>query len=265
LILSESPFIRPDNYDKKKHIHFNKVFTWHDDFVDGVKYIKLNYAHLFPQEINKVLSKKIKLITLIAGNKKPPHTPEGDLYLERETSIRWFEKHHPEDFDLYGVGWDRYRFGGPKLLRVLNRIPLITRQFMTITGQTYSSYKGVIDNKKTVMEKYRFSICYENARDIPGYITEKIFDSFFAGCVPVYWGANNITEYAPENCFIDKRKFSSYESLYSYLTGMSDEDYLKYLNNIEEYLKSNHAIPFTSEGFARTIVDTVFNIEKELQ
>jgi hypothetical protein len=42
-----------------------------------------------------------------------------------------------------------------------------------------------VDSKKNTLEKYKFSICYENARDIPGYITEKIFDCFFAGCVPI--------------------------------------------------------------------------------
>ena len=48
-----------------------------------------------------------------------------------------------------------------------------------------------------------FAICYENARDIPGYITEKIFDCFFAGCVPIYWGgAPNVTDHIPANTFI---------------------------------------------------------------
>ena len=44
-------------------------------------------------------------------------------------------------------------------------------------------------------------------RDVLGYITEKIFDSFAAWCVPVYWGASNVTDYIPEGCFIDRRKF----------------------------------------------------------
>jgi hypothetical protein len=48
----------------------------------------------------------------------------------------------------------------------------------------YLSYKGKIDSKKDTLEKYKFSICYENARDTPGYITEKIFDCFFAANSP---------------------------------------------------------------------------------
>ncbi|WP_226896450.1 glycosyltransferase family 10 domain-containing protein [Poseidonibacter ostreae] len=61
---------------------------------------------------------------------------------------------------------------------------------------------------------------------MPGYITEKIFDSFFAGCVPVYLGADNITEHIPKECFIDKREFDTYEKLYKYLKNMSDEEYV---------------------------------------
>ena len=40
-------------------------------------------------------------------------------------------------------------------------------------------------------------------RNVNGYVTEKIFDAFKAGCVPVYWGAENITKYVPAECFID--------------------------------------------------------------
>jgi alpha(1,3/1,4) fucosyltransferase len=266
LILSESPFIRPDNYDIKKHIFFNKVFTWSDDLVDGVKYIKLNYAHAFPETINKSLSIKRKLCVLIAGNKKPKYVLDSkilklDLYLEREKSIRWFEKNHLQDFDLYGVGWDKFFFTGSKLVRALNRIPLLPDFFLKISGRSYPSYKGTVEHKKPIMEKYRFSICYENARDIPGYITEKIFDSFFAGCVPVYWGANNITDFIPKNCFIDKRNFSNYEKLHAFLKSMTDEEYRIYLDNIESYLNSTQAIPYRSEGFVQTVIETIFKTQ----
>ena len=83
---------------KEKHKYFNKIFTWHDELVDNKKYFKLNFSHLFPKSINKDLSKKQKLCTLIAGNKRVKHSLE--LYSKRVEAIRWFEKNHPEDFDL---------------------------------------------------------------------------------------------------------------------------------------------------------------------
>jgi hypothetical protein len=141
---------------------------------------------------------------------------------------------------------------------VFNRIPYFPELFAVLTGETYPSYKGMVDNKKKVMEKYKFSICYENAKDIPGYITEKIFDSFFAGCVPIYWGANNIFEYVPKECFINKRDFKTYEELYRFIKNMSDDEYIKYLTNIENYLNSDKSFQFKSEGFVQTIVKTIF-------
>lgn len=257
IILSESHFIRPDNYDKQKHKYFKKVFTWYDEYVDGDKYIKLNYAHKFPKTINKDISKKRKLCTLISANKSAPHTKENDLYSKRVEAIRWFEQNHPEDFDLYGVGWDKYKFSGPIFIRAFNRVPYFPQFFARLTGQNYPSYKGMIDNKKETMEKYKFSICYENAKDISGYITEKIFDSFFAGCVPIYWGANNILDYVPKECFIDFRDFKSYDELYQFIKNMRDDEYMKYLENIENYLNSDKSFQFKSEGFVEAMITNI--------
>ncbi|CAA6819115.1 MAG: putative fucosyl transferase [uncultured Sulfurovum sp.] len=263
IILSESAFIRPDNYDKNKHKHFNKIFTWADDLIDNKKYFKVNYAHLFPETINKNLENKEKLCVLISANKNPPYSRKDDLYEKRREAIRWFEKNHLNDFDLYGVGWGKYRFNGPKYIRVFNRIPYLSEIYGNITNQNYISYKGMVDNKKEVMESYKFSICYENAKDITGYITEKIFDSFFAGCVPIYWGADNVLEHVPKNCFINKRDFSSYDELYDFLQKMSDSEYLQYLNNIDAYLKSHMAYQFKSEGFVDTIIQNTVGIAND--
>lgn len=259
IILYESELIRPDNYDLEKHSHFNKIFTWHDEFVDNIKYFKINISHLFPKAINKKLIRK-KLCTLIAGNKSKKHPLE--LYSKRIEAIRWFEKNHIDDFDLYGVGWDKYNFSGPKVVRALNRVPCLAMAFLWVSNKKYLSYKGMVDNKKEVMEKYRFSICYENARDIPGYITEKIFDSFFAGCVPIYWGASNISEYIPKSCFIDKRDFHSYEQLYIYIKNMGDCEYLEYLDAIEGYLNGEDCYPYACGCFASEIVRNTIG-EKE--
>ena len=107
------------------------------------------------------------------------------------------------------------------------------------------------------MKKYKFSIAYENIKDETGYITEKIFDSFFAGCVPIYLGADNITEYIPKNCFIDQRDFKNYDSIYDFMVKMSADDYLNYLNNIDKFLKSDKAQVFKIEYFAKTIVNEI--------
>lgn len=246
LIIFESELIRPDNWSLDNHVKFEKVFTWCDLLINGDLYEKINFSFDIPKKVYK--GSKDKLCTVIAGNKKVNHPLE--LYSKRVEAIRWFEKNHPDDFDLYGVGWNEFRFSGPKFIRVLNRIKPLTR----LLAPNFPSYKGKVAQKKNVLEKYKFAICYENARDIPGYITEKIFDCFFAGCVPIYWGANNVEQHIPKECFIDKRAFATYDQLYDYMINMSDEEYLERLNAIEAFLSSDKAKPFSIDYFVNTIL-----------
>lgn len=253
LLILESFLIRPDNWVADSHRYFRKIFTWHDAYVDNVKYFKINFSHKFPDVINKNIKGRHKLCTLIAGNKKSSH--ELELYSKRREAIDWFEANHPEDFDFYGMGWDRYYFSGPKIVRALNRIPPLTKLF----APRFKSYRGALKAKREVLEKYRFSLCYENARDIPGYITEKIFDSFFAGCIPIYWGANNIEEFIPKACFVDKRDFSGYAELYDFLRNMPEQQHVEYLARIDGFLNSHESDPFRSRYFAARVAEEILN------
>jgi len=253
LVIWECPSIRRDNWDVKNHKYFKKIFTWNDKLIDNKKYFKINFSSKIPTDLNFDLNKKDKLCTMIVANKFKSHPLE--LYTERVKAIRWFEVNHPEDFDLYGIGWERYYFRG--MLSRLNRFDALTK----LLKPKYPSYKGLVKSKREVLQKYKFAICYENARDIPGYITEKIFDCFFAGCVPVYLGAPNVTEHIPEDTFIDKRNFNTYEELYSYLKNIPDKEYLNYLEAIKNFIKSDKMYPFSAECFAEILVDEILRGE----
>ncbi len=247
LLILESPLVRPENYDPGNHSFFNKIFTYNDTLVDNDKYLKVNYAFSFPQTISFDALIKDKLFVMIAGNKKLKKIKNpNELYSERKNAVNWFERNHPETFDLYGFGWSKPPL---KLSHLLNPF----KAAKIICTPEYSTYKGPVVRKKAVLERYKFAICYENIRDVPGYITEKIFDCFFAGCVPVYWGANNIKDYIPGNCFIDKREFRDYESLYKFSVAMTEAEYGQYLDNIEVFLKSDAARQFSCANFVKVV------------
>ncbi|NVN98253.1 MAG: hypothetical protein HXX17_02945 [Geobacteraceae bacterium] len=251
LLALESPLVRPESIDSSKHDRYTKVFTYYDVLVDDRKYIKINYSFSIPQSIPVGMKHKEKLCVTIAGNKKP--RKQGDfteLYSERLRAIRWFENNHPDDFDLYGFGWGKPQL---KLSRVLNPFWLLK----ILRAPYYSTYRGTVERKKPVLAKYKYSLCYENVLDVPGYITEKIFDCFFAGTVPIYLGAGNISEYIPESCFIDKRNFDSYESLYSFMTNVTDADYHQYLVNIRDFLVSDKVKVFSCNDFVKVISDNI--------
>ena len=251
VILMESPLVSLSNLDKSTHVFFKKIFTWNDDLVDNVKYFKINYAFKIPSTIKRNVNKK-KLCCLIAAHKESNYP--GELYSERKKIIRWFESANPSDFDLYGVGWNEYRFKGIKFVRAFNRIPLARKIMYKYFGDYYPSYIGTVKNKIDVMQQYKFAICYENIVDVTGYITEKILDAFFAGCVPIYLGADNVENHIPKECFIDRRSFKSNQELYNYLKNVSDIEYQKYLNKIEIFLNSDQGKKFSSDSFSKIIV-----------
>lgn len=49
------------------------------------------------------------------------------------------------------------------------------------------------NNKLSYIQQFMFSLCPENTNS-NGYVTEKLFDAFKAGCLPIYWGSDNMPE-----------------------------------------------------------------------
>ena len=252
LLLYETELIRPDNWNLSYHKKFNKIFTWRDDFVDNKRYFKINWSHFIPVSISVTNKNRQKMCTLIAGNKSSSHPLE--LYSKRKEAIRWFERNHPEDFDLFGMNWKNNIL--IKKMAHFQNLSCLINIFNDVFGY-FPSFRGKIASKKEILQGYKFCICYENARDIPGYITEKIFDCFFSGCVPIYWGANNVSDHIPSTTFIDRRKFLSYEELYHYIKFMPENEYENYLQNIADFLRSDQIIPFSAEYFAKTVVEQI--------
>lgn len=250
LLVFESELVRPDNWDTEKHKCFKKVFTWNDDLVDGKKYIKFNFPNSI-QKFSPSLEKRKTLAILISGNKTSLHPKE--LYSERVKTIKWFEKNHPQDFHYYGVGWDyKWDLRWQKIFRKLKLLSLVPKNKSIC-------FKGKVASKHEALQTYKFAICYENAKKINGYITEKIFDCLFAGCVPIYWGPDNVTKFIPAQCFIDRRQFKTHEELYQFLKNMTDEDYLQYQRHIVEFLNGPGIKPFSDLFFVENIIRNVFD------
>ena len=258
LCLQECEVIHKNNWNLDAHKVFDTVLTWNTDLVK----LGLNYKHIFTiqgfnddadLQIRIGTEHKKKLVSLVASNKVSFHPKE--LYSERVNCIKWFENFHKDDFDLYGYGWDLLPSGHKFFIKVLKNIPVLSR----ILSKKYIVYKGTIPRKKEALESYRFNIAFENAHSIPGYITEKIFDSFLAGTIPVYLGPTNVTDFIPSDCFIDMNRFNDYEELYEFIISISDEDYLAYQKRIELFLTSNIGQKFSNEHYFRLVHDSIID------
>jgi len=209
---------------------YSRIYTWDDDMIDNKKYFKYYFPDLQPMIEEIPPFRERKLCTMIVRNWHPEH---------RKQIVAFFSAQRQGEFTFYGSPF-------PKLL--------------------YSKcYKGRIPGlncgkeKIEILKTYRFCICTENSIDLNGYISEKIFACFAAGCVPIYWGAPNIEEYIPKKCYIDYRDFKDLKDLYQFITTMKEESYNEYLNNIRHFLNSDKAKLFSPENFAESLFDAVIH------
>lgn len=242
LFLGEPPSVDPANWDPDLHKLFPLIFTWHDSYIDGRKFIKIHWpqARQFPI-VPKIAFKDRKLLVNISMNKFSHHPRE--LYSARRDAIRYFEQNQPENFDLYGVGW--------------NRPVNILEKILPFSRQIYRSYRGTVKNKWDVIPQYRFSLCYENLYGEPGQVTEKIFDCMRAGCVPIYLGAPNIDNYVDNDAFIDRRRFNSDSELEAFLSSITEKEYVRFQEAMLEYLSSDRFAKFLPVAYADTIINAL--------
>jgi len=208
--------------------YFDYILSWNDDLIDGMRFLKLNYCvNFFHYEESDIFESK-KLLTNISGCKRSNHKDE--LYSERLNVINYFESFDQNDFEFWGTGWDKHK---------------------------YHNYRGLASSKIDIYKNNKFAVCFENQRKLRGYITEKIWDCFICGIVPVYWGAENIDQYISRKCFIDYRDFNDIEQLYDYLKNMPEKEYNNYIMSIKNLLCSNKINAFKPEEFANTILDII--------
>ena len=113
-----------------------------------------------------------------------------------------------------------------------------------------SVYRGPAASKAETLGRYAFALCFENAKP-RGWVTEKIFDCFFAGTVPVYWGAPEITDHVPAECFIDMRRFADYAALRAYLRSLGPRGRSTPTGRTRAYLASEQYQPFRKESFVK--------------
>ena len=274
LVRFETELTVPINGDPNYLNQFDGIYTWDQDLIGAqsshflaqqtasTPKFSFQYPNVLPvgfkagNIVNPGFAKRDIFCVLIGSNRHANIEDSRELYSERVRAIRWFEKHAPKSFTLFGNGWKvpqkRLGSAGKMQYRLEKIIPWITRK------PVFASYQGVADSKFAIYAQSKFSICFENARDISGYVTEKIFDCLFAGCVPIYWGEPNIEKIVPQACFIDFRDFlgkpDPYRELYRYISSMDEATYMNFQKAGSEFLNSAQFFPYTSEAFAESIL-----------
>ena len=106
--------------------------------------------------------------------------------------------------------------------RALNNTPL---------PKDFGRYGNWQDTQLQIYKEYKFVIAFENS-SAPNYITEKIFQALLAGCIPIYWGADNIKQYINPDCFIHVNDFKNFGACIAHIKQVDTDMalYEKYKN-----------------------------------
>jgi hypothetical protein len=95
-----------------------------------------------------------------------------------------------DTLDVFGFGWER-----SSAVRIAHRCYELWRTIAagslpsfrgcSVILGTPRTYLGSVSNKYIAMSNYKVALVVENSSEL---LTEKLFDAWFAGCIPVYLG-----------------------------------------------------------------------------
>jgi hypothetical protein len=263
----ECPVVLPALYADLHKIDrsFKRVFSFSTEqalqpFLRGRVQLR---RFMLPQSFDDVHAGKWergsrRFLVMITGNKLT-RVDINELYTERLRALEFFNRY--DEIDLYGRDWEQ-----PAVL-MASRIPRAVARFGRRLGARWESvyapkdplrvavrqvYRGPAIDKADVMSRYTFAVCFENMT-LEGWITEKIFDCFYAGTVPIYLGAPDIERWVPAECFIDMRGFDGYEELREFLYSLSANQIEAYRVAARDFLRSEQFRPFSKQTFAELI------------
>ena len=256
LYIAEPQSVDRISYNKKLHKDFNKIFSNDFSFVDNSKYFFTTGIHNVCKE-NKVIlyKKKRKLLCSFVTNRNL--TGYKSTSSQKKRLIESFLKKIPNDFDLYGLGWEKYLIYKSDIVsRVLNKLLFVVyknKYLYKVLKKKNKSYKGIAENKIATCGNYKFELVIENST-AQYRNTDRIISTFFSGTVPLYYGPDTIHELIPSNCFIDLQKFTSEDDAINFLENINDTKYMEYIKNIKNFIDSEKFFHFTAKFSKSRIV-----------
>jgi hypothetical protein len=117
----------------------------------------------------------------------------------------------------------------------------VSKNIEPVFGMGLAFGKRFEGNKIDLLTNFKFNLCYENSVH-EGYVSEKLFDAKFAGCIPLYYGDPIYSQKDfNKNSFLNRLDYSN------------NTDYIKEikkLNSDKEYFISKCNEPlFTEDKF----------------
>lgn len=103
----------------------------------------------------------------------------------------------------------------------LNRIKKIDS-----AGRHFNNFGPPVADKLTFLKDYRFNLAFENSQST-GYVTEKLIEPLLMGCIPIYWGAPDVTRDFNPACMINVSDFSNFTAAADYILQADRDESLR--------------------------------------
>jgi len=253
----ECPIVEPGMYRALPAIarQFRRVMSWSDSaslrqFTGELVPVE---HFCWPQSFDAVHEElwavRDRKFLVMMNTNKLPRLYVDELYTARLRAVQYFEQYG--EIDLYGRYWDE----APRRVGK-TRTPATFRRYASRAWQlkqrlwpdplyvaAAAATRGAADSKSRTFSRYRFALCFENSV-LKGWMTEKLFDSFFTGTIPVYWGAPDVYDWVPDDCFIDMTRFEDFAELRRFLHALTPADEDRYREAARAYLASEQFTPF---------------------
>ena len=266
----ECPIVEPTLFESLPVLqtYFKRIMSWSDsEALLQFTRSRVEVGHYcWPQSFDAVheqfWSQRDRQFLLMMNANKLPRLYVDELYTARLRAVEYFQRYG--EIDLYGRDWDRTpaRVGKTWTPATIRRIG----EWMSTVHQrlrpdplyvaAVRAWRGAAPSKSKTLAQYRFALCFENSV-LKGWMTEKLFDCFFAGTVPVYWGAPDVLDWVPAECFIDMRKFKDFAELRAFLHALSSADEQRYRKAARDYLASDRFKPFRLQTFVDLLAGIV--------
>ncbi len=184
LVHMEPSVVLPANYSRSRKRQFGTVIT-----VGGIRSQVPSSVHwplLWPStsELQELRgTERTERVVVINGNKMS--FIKGELYSLRRQAIK-----SVGNLDLFGTQWDskfvpRLIVAFKSFAQAILSLKLPRLSGLNLWFQDYPKSKGPVDDKLKTMSEYKYAIVIENSVE---YMSEKLMESLFAGCIPIYVG-----------------------------------------------------------------------------
>ena len=186
LILWESSVTKPQNYQSDNIQDYDLIFTPSSQWIAGENV----FSFIWPQgkqrslDVNQAEFLSRDSRPVVFQNKKVSLI-EGEMYSLRRALLKEFD----EELVVYGKGWN-------SKIQTLMGVFAAFKNSFGVDGSLKAfrlenlwiqpkDYRGHVSDKTRELKKFQFNIVVENSLD---YISEKLFESLWAGCCVLYVG-----------------------------------------------------------------------------